>query len=408
MSAINDGVPADEIQLDAEKIKAADRMFQSAELESSRLDRADAVHLPAKLYTSAEVFEKEKDLLFFRDWIVIARDDEFKEPGDYRTYEMAGERFIVARDRDGTLKAFINSCRHRGTPVAQGEGNVKAFICPFHAWTYDLSGKLINPLRGRQLGNFDTSNCRLPPIQVDTFAGFVFVNFDQNARSLRDYLEIDGFCSEIEFLRCQDLVTIDRYEFDMEANWKLVMEVGSDVYHVEVVHKETFGQASAGYKPQTSSNLRLTKYGATKRYSSPTFAPGGEALFGPMPWLADHPDGLTLALSFYLRPNFAFFARCDMIQPWVAIPLDVNRTRFVTWTCVPKEFLSRPAFAEKVQIIKDFCRKLNDEDRGFVLAVQSGLSSRYYPRGPVHELERLVHHRTQGYLAAMTSNGDFE
>ena len=395
------------VRLNEEMVDAAARVFESPDIEPSKLDRADASHLPAELYTSAEVFEREKALLFFRDWIVMARDDEFKEPGDYRTFEMAGEHFIIVRDKEGKLRGFINSCRHRGTPVAYGHGNVKAFVCPYHAWTYDLTGKLINPLRSKQLGNFDTTNCTLPRIQVDTFAGFVFVNFDPEARSLAEYLDLDGFRDEIGIMRCEDLATIDNYTFDMDANWKLVMEVASDVYHVEVVHKETFGKASSGYKPQVSSNLRLTKYGATKRYSSPTFSPGGDALFGPMPWLADHPDGLTFALSFYLRPNFAFFGRCDMIQPLVAIPLGVNKTRFITWTCVPKQFLTRPAFAEKAQILKDFCRKVNDEDRELVLAIQHGLSSRYHPRGPIHELEKIVHHRTQGYLEAMKTSGDF-
>lgn len=408
MSLENSKMPADHRRVDETMADAAQDMFRSTEIDSSKLERADAAHLPAFLYTSPEVFEREKQLLFFRDWIVIAREDEFKDPGDYRTFEMAGERFIVVRDRESKLRAFINSCRHRGTPVAYGNGNAKAFVCPYHAWTYDLTGKLINPLRSKQLGNFDTSNCSMPALKIDTFAGFVFINFDENARSLAEYLDVEGFREEIGFLRCEDLVTIDNYTFDMDANWKIVMEVGADVYHVEVVHRETFGRASAGYKPQTSSNLRLTKYGATKRYSSPTFAPGGEVLFGPMPWLADHPAGRTFALSFYLRPNFAFFARCDMIQPWVAIPLGAGKTRFTTWTCIPKEHLDQPAFPEKVQLIKDFCRKVNDEDRDLTLAIQAGLSSRYFPRGPVHELERLVHHRTQGYLAAMTGNGDFE
>lgn len=381
--------------------------FRSPELDRSRASREDAVHLPAYMYTSPEVFDREKELLFFRDWIVVAREDEFKDAGDYRTYELAGERFIIVRDGERKLNAFVNSCRHRGTPIAHGAGNVKGFTCPYHAWTYDLSGKLLGVLRPKQLGNFDTSNCQLPRLQIDTFAGFVFINFDPNARSLAEFLDVEGFREEIGLVRCEDLATVDVYTFDVEANWKIVMETGADVYHVEIVHKNTFGKASAGYKPQTTSNLRLTKYGATKRYSSSTFAPGGEALFGPMPWLANHLAGSTFAMSFYLRPNFAFFARCDMIQPWVALPLGVNKTRFVTWTCMPKEFTTRPAFEEKVQLIKDFCRKLNDEDRDLVLAIQAGLSSRYYPRGPLHELEALVHHRTQGYLKAMTEGGDF-
>ncbi|EJJ26708.1 aromatic ring-hydroxylating oxygenase subunit alpha [Rhizobium sp. CF142] len=402
-----------ELELDAKDMVGFDEplaAFTSPDINSCRLPRPDATHLPAELYTSEEVFEREKELLFFRDWIVMAREDEFKEPGDYRTFEMAGEKFIIARGRDGELRAFINSCRHRGTPIAYGEGNVKAFVCPYHAWTYDLTGKLINPLRSKQLGNFDTTTCRLPELKIGTFGGFVFVNFDPNARSLEEFLDSEGFREELSFLRCEDLATIDNYTFDMDANWKVVMEVGADVYHVEVVHKETFGKASIGFRPTTSdSDVRLTKYGATKKYNSPTFAPGGSVLFGQIPWLKDMPGGgSTFAMNFHLRPNMAFFARCDMIQPWVAIPLGVNKTRFITWTCIPREYVGTPGFDEKVQLIKDFCRKVNDEDRDLTLAIQSGMTSRYFPRGPIHELERVIHHKSQGYLHAMTHGGDFD
>lgn len=383
-------------------------IFSSSTLDSSRLERADATHLPAELYLSEEVFEKEKELLFFRDWIVIAREDEIESPGDYRCYDMAGERFIVARDQQGALHAFVNSCRHRGTPVARGHGNTHAFVCPYHAWTYDLSGKLINPLRKKQLGNFDTASCRLPRMQVDTYAGFVFVNFDPQARSLAQFLDVEGFRDELAFLHCEDLVTIDNYTFDVDANWKIVMEVGADVYHVEIVHRETFGKAAMGFRATTSdSDVRLTKYGATKKYSSPTFAPGGSVLFGLLPALKDHPNRDNFAMNFHLRPNFAFFARCDMIQPWVAIPLGAGKTRITSWTCIPKEYVGAPAFEEKIQLIKDFCRKVNAEDVDLILAIQSGLKSRYFPRGPLHELERVIHHKTQGYLRAMAGDGDF-
>jgi phenylpropionate dioxygenase-like ring-hydroxylating dioxygenase large terminal subunit len=378
----------------------------SPQFDACRAELAEARHLPAFMYNAPEVFAREKELLFMRDWIVVAREDEIPNPGDYRALEFAGEPFVICRGKDGRLNAFVNSCRHRGAPVVSGQGNAKTFDCPWHAWSYDLEGKLISPHRPRQMGNFDAASCRMPPLKIDSFGGFVFVNFDQNADSLSTYLDVDGFRDAIGFVRSEDLMTIDAYTYDIDANWKIVMETLADVYHAEVVHKETFGNTNAGYKPQVSSNLRLTKYGSTKQYSSPTFTPGGEVFFGSMPWLADHPAGSTFALSFYLRPNFAFFARCDMIQPWVALPLTPTKTRISGWTSVPREFASRPDFAEKVEIINAFCRKVNDEDAALILALQKGTRSRFFPDGPMHELERLIHHRAQGYLKAMEGGGD--
>jgi phenylpropionate dioxygenase-like ring-hydroxylating dioxygenase large terminal subunit len=183
------------------------------------------------------------------------------------------------------------------------------------------------------------------------------------------------------------------------------METLADAYHVEVVHRDTFGKSSTGYKPQTS-NVKLNKYGSTKQYVSPTFAPNGQVLFGPMPWLADHPSGDHVAMSHFLRPNFAFFARCDMIHCWMAQPMSPTRTRVNGWICMPKEFANDPDFQQKVQLIADYNAKVNQEDRDLIHALQKATTSRYYPSGPVHELERLAYHRNKGYLAAMAGNGD--
>jgi choline monooxygenase len=386
---------------------AAASYLEAADLNASRAELEHARHLPAHFYTSPEIFELEKEKLIFRDWLAVAREDEIPNPGDYKTFEIAGEPIVISRAKDSTLHAFANSCRHRGTRIVDGTGNARDFTCPYHGWCYDLTGKLIAPLRPTQMGKFDIASCRMPAVQIDAYGGFIFINFDTSADSLGAFLDVEDFRNETSFLRCEDLMTVDTYAFDIDANWKVVMETLADVYHVEVVHRETFGKRGTGYKPQTTADLKLTKYGSRKFYSVGTFAPDGQALFGPMPWLKDHPNGTNLGFSFYLRPNLAFFGRSDMIQPCVALPLSIDRTHIIVWTCMPAEFQSLPAYDEKIQIIKDFCRKVNAEDIDLILALQRGLSSRFYPQGPMHELEKLVHHRTQGYLDALAGDGDF-
>ncbi len=383
-----------------------DKLFNSDEFEKCHVELADARHLPAYMYNAPEIFEREKRLLFRRDWLAVAREDMIPQPGDYMTMELAGESIVVSRDLDGQLAAFVNSCRHRGAPVLSGSGNAKDFSCPWHGWSYDVRGRLISAHRPRQMGNFDAKNCRMPELRIDSFGGFIFVNFDLEADSLAAYLDVDGFREEVAFLRSEELMTVDVYSYEIEANWKMVMETLADVYHVEVVHKETFGNRKTGYTPQTTSNVKLTKYGSRKLYSAATSSFGGEALFGPMPWLADHPSGKLFAMSFYLRPNMAFFARCDMVQPWVALPIAPNRTKILGWTCMPKAFKDMPAFEHKVKLIAEYAREQNNEDRELILALQRGTTSDYFPSGPLHELEALVHHRTKGYLRAMAGPGD--
>ena len=135
-------------------------------------------------------------------------------------------------------------------------------------------------------------------------------------------------------------------------------------------------------------------------------APDAELLFGPASWLANHEKGALFAFSAFLRPNFYLFARADMVQPWVAYPVSATRTRVTGWTCLPKEFVGRPAFDDKVAILANFARKFGDEDAALMRAMQKGLGSRFFERGPMHELEKMIHHRINRYLDAMEGDGE--
>jgi len=240
----------------------------------------------------------------------------------------------------------------------------------------------------------------LPPIRIDTWGGFVFINFSDDSPSLEDYLDVDMYRDAVAYVQPENMHLVDTYTYDIDCNWKLIPENLADVYHVEVIHKSTFGGATYSTE-RALQELTFTKYGWHKEYVSGTMAPDAELLFGPAPWLANHEKGRLFAFSAFLRPNFYLFARADMIQPWVAYPLSATRTRVTGWTCIPKEFVGTPAFDEKVRILADFARKFGQEDAELMAAMQKGLRSRYFDRGPMHELEKVIHHRINRYLDAM-------
>ncbi|HXP74594.1 MAG TPA: aromatic ring-hydroxylating dioxygenase subunit alpha [Stellaceae bacterium] len=377
----------------------------SEELRPTRAALERAQHLPAHYYTAPEILEREKELLFFKDWLAVARVEEFANPGDYRAMEIVGEPIVVCRDQKGNLNAFANVCRHRGVAVAMGAGNATQFSCPYHAWSYGLDGRLTAPSRPRGLGSFDYRDCRLPPLRVDTWGGFVFVSFDPGGPSLSSYLAADGYQDAVAYVHPEKMTLVDTYSYEIDCNWKLVPENLADVYHVEVIHRGTFGAATYSTK-RAIAQLTLTKYGWHKEYVSGTMAPDAELLFGPAPWLAQHEKGSLFAFSAFLRPNFYLFARADMVQPWVAYPLSATRTRVTGWTCIPAEFADRPAFKEKVAILAEFARRFAGEDADLMRAIQKGLTSRYFVRGPMHELEVMIHHRINRYLEAMAGEGE--
>jgi choline monooxygenase len=375
------------------------------ELRQTRAALADAKHLPPYYYTSPEILELEKEKIFFKDWLVVGRVEEWPNPGDYKAFELLDEPVVVCRNEAGELKAFANVCRHRGVAVALGEGNIKRFSCPYHAWVYDLSGKLITASRPRGITLHDAQDSRLPPIRIDTWGGFVFINFDDNAPSLTQYLDVDGYRDSVAYVKPEEMVLVDKYTYELDCNWKLVPENLADVYHVEVIHRGSFGGKT--YSPEKAlAELVYTKHGWYKEYVSGTMAPDAELLFGPAPWLADQKKGKLFAFSAFLRPNFYLFARADMVQPWVAYPLGPTRTRVTGFTCLPKEFIGSPAFQDKVEILARFARKFAGEDTELVRAIQKGLTSRYFVPGPMHELESVIHHRINRYLDAVHGDGE--
>jgi Rieske 2Fe-2S family protein len=126
----------------------------------TRKTLSQARHLPAHFYTSPEIYEREKERIFQKEWLCMGRVEELDQPGDYLTFRVAGEPVVVCKDADGKLRAFSNVCRHRGTQVAFGESDCgtpfgkgcdRAFSCPYHGWIYDLQGKLINAPHSKEM-----------------------------------------------------------------------------------------------------------------------------------------------------------------------------------------------------------------------------------------------------------------
>ena len=112
--------------------EALPELENDTDLTQSRGDLRKALHLPGYIYHSEEIFELEKEKIFMKEWLAMARIEEFEKAGDYRTFRVMGEPVIICRDKAGVLNAFANVCAHRGVEVASGEGNLEEFSCPYH------------------------------------------------------------------------------------------------------------------------------------------------------------------------------------------------------------------------------------------------------------------------------------
>ena len=198
---------------------------------------AHAIPLAKRFYTEPDIFEREKQEIFYRSWQCVCHVSEVAKPGDYVCFTIVDEKVFVTRDRSGELQAFYNLCRHRGHPLLDGAGNTgKTIVCPYHAWGYDLEGKVLN-VPGASPEEVETCRAlRLQTIAVEEFCGFVFVSLDPQVESPRvqfDGLEtvVRSFHPEPEKLRFVSETSIEH-----DCNWKISIENYNECYHCPTVH----------------------------------------------------------------------------------------------------------------------------------------------------------------------------
>src|SRR5258708_33512951 len=153
--------------------------------------------------------------------------------------DLVGESIIVLRDKVGRLRAFANTCRHRGTRLLDGKGNCKSIACPYHAWVYALDGQLISSLGMEETIGFDPLSYGLTPVRLEDWDGFLFVNFDAGADTLAAYLgDLPARFAAYNFA---DMICVRRKEYDLTCNWKLYVENAMEDYHTPTVHRKSIG-----------------------------------------------------------------------------------------------------------------------------------------------------------------------
>jgi Rieske 2Fe-2S family protein len=354
-------------------------------LGKTRLPLNEATHTPGYVYGDPAVLEIEKERLFMKDWLCVGREEELPSNGDFMTHTVVGEPVVIVRNRAGVLQSFYNQCRHRGVEVAQGRGNAKIFKCPYHAWTYDLDGKLIGVPFMKEAQGFDQKNCGLKQIRLETWAGWMFICFDAATEPLQSFLS--EYASEFALLQQENCKLGFKYETDFDCNWKFVYENLLDIYHVGVTHADSIGR----YQDQSSYRYhRLPRGRLSIHYRAKTMSNTGDSLFGKMPWLED--DDGTFARIGFLPPNLTLLARCDYVRPMVHWPSAVDKTHSIGYFLFPEEKLADPEFSDKVHTYAEFLTKVLDEDRDMILSLQRAMKTRGFEPGRMSFMEDAIHH----------------
>ena len=211
-------------------------LFDPRSYDAVRRPLLEAETLPPACYTSEEFFKREIETIFMRVWNFIGRVDYIPNAGDYYTVDFVGVPLLLIRGDDGEVRGFVNSCRHRGSKIATGSGNArKAIKCPYHGWVYGQKGDLLGAPGMKATKNFDEADYPLLPVRTETWAGFIFVNFDERADSLESYLgDIDvPFASH----RMHEMICTRRKAYEIPCNWKIYVENAMEAFHVPHVHR---------------------------------------------------------------------------------------------------------------------------------------------------------------------------
>lgn len=203
------------------------------------LDRATPT-LPAAWYYDPAQYARELEVIWHRDWVCIGRLEDLPEPGDYFLAEVGTERLVVTRDRDGRPRAFHNTCRHRGSTLCtepRGRFAGGRIVCPYHAWSYALSGELLATPKMQLPPDFRREDHSLYAVHVDSWGGFLFVNLaERPATTLAGFLGDEA--RNVERWPLASLVSVRREVTTLACNWKVFWENYSECYHCPGVHPE--------------------------------------------------------------------------------------------------------------------------------------------------------------------------
>jgi phenylpropionate dioxygenase-like ring-hydroxylating dioxygenase large terminal subunit len=194
--------------------------------------------LPGWTYFNAELLALETETLFRRHWQLACHVNDIPEPGDYLTFDVAGERALILRGRDGRVRAFHNLCRHRGSRVVAGErGQCTVLICPYHGWAYNLDGTLRSPAHPKSLPHLDPVEWGLKPVEIEVWHGFVFVRFKPGEQPPVARI-MARFEAEVAPYRLESMLPASRIKWrdSTAVNWKAVRDVDNEGYHVPKAH----------------------------------------------------------------------------------------------------------------------------------------------------------------------------
>jgi Rieske 2Fe-2S family protein len=359
--------------------------------------RPGARTLPGRCYTSAAALGDEMERIFRRAWLCVGRASQWAAPGEYRLVDVAGESLIVVRDAQGVLRAHYNVCRHRGTRLCQAtSGRFSETIqCAYHAWTYALDGRLLGAPHMHDVPGFAKQDHPLHAAAAAEWQGFAFVNLDPGATALaRAYAPLGD---RLARFRLDRLVAVRRIDYDVAANWKLILQNYSECLHCPTIHPElsrTLPYASGANDlvegPLLGGYMQITPPNESATLS-------GRACGLPLGDLTD--EERRRAYYYTLFPTMMLSVHPDYAVAYTVWPRGPARSLVTCEWLVHPDAPASPTY--NIGDAEEFWDRTNRQDWHICELSQQGVASRMYAPGFYSPRESIPAAWDREYLRAM-------
>jgi phenylpropionate dioxygenase-like ring-hydroxylating dioxygenase large terminal subunit len=358
-------------------------------IPQTEVDSKQSMSLPAWIYSDEKFFALERERIFMRSWQIVCHSNDIPNSGDYFVLNFMGESAYVVRGKDNVIRGFYNVCRHRAARLLDGEdglpsGNCKAnrIACPYHAWTYDLDGRLMGLPYEDQYQNLNKADWGLFPVEVELWMGFVFIRFESSSESVAQMMS--PFADELRPYRFEEMRALGRVTMrSRDVNWKNITDNYVDGLHINVAHPGLRSIAGRTYK------LDETEYVHRMTASiEPTTESGwSERMYSKLlPEQSHLPEERRRAWAYYMMwPNIALDVYPDQIDFMQMIPVSP------TETMIREIPYALPNESRNMRVTRHLNwrinRQVNEEDRTLIERVQEGMASRRFTQGPLSDAE---------------------
>ncbi|MET0478107.1 MAG: aromatic ring-hydroxylating dioxygenase subunit alpha [Actinomycetota bacterium] len=362
--------------------------FDPADLEPSLRPFGQSRMLPRDAYVSPRVFAFEQERFFAGSWTCVGREGDLEGTGAQRAVKVGRAGVLLARGTDGKVRAFANTCRHRGHELLGiGEATSRrTVLCPYHAWTYDLDGTLRVAPGFREHTDFRPGEHGLVELPLESWHGFLFVNGSGDAPPFAEH--VGALDDLVAPYRPERLVPLVSHAYDLDCNWKVILENYHECYHCPLIHPELC-QVSP---PASGDNFELDGawVGGTMdlKDHAATMSLDGHSDGVPIPGL----DGERLRTVAYLGlfPNLLLSLHPDYVMTHLVEPLAANRSHVICTWYFPPEATDQPGFDPGYAV--DFWDTTNRQDWSACESVQRGMTSPHFQPGPLAPAEDAVYH----------------